>query len=243
MKKIAFLVVVLFIFYSCKQEDMEVSTKSEAQKLSTSENAIEQAEKLVGQKLFKKEVEFKDVSGKNSVKFRFAGYDEASIDSYLNQYQISIKPLSTEDKESIKNKVSYKVKTGTQNSTNSNETIFSGIAIDFISKNLEQGYDGYLLTMTVKKTEPVKNAKTNYYACFESWMNWPELAIIQNNSLYWGAGFDFLGKSYWWTGYTYRFSDWVPPVTIGEFEYDGPWRSQVCINNVNPDVSVSWVSW
>jgi hypothetical protein len=36
-------------FYSCKQEDVQVDSKSEAQKINTSQSAIEQAEEAIGQ--------------------------------------------------------------------------------------------------------------------------------------------------------------------------------------------------
>ena len=140
-------------FYSCKQEDVQVDSKSEAQKINTSQSAIEQAEEAIGQQLFKKEIDFSDLSGQNIVKFRFAGFDESSIDNYLGQYDISIKPITEDEKRQILARKSSNSANKPNNQENRTETTFSGVAVDFVSKKLYRFCSVVIVLDTVSKND------------------------------------------------------------------------------------------
>lgn len=224
-------------FYSCKQEDVQVDSKSEAQKINTSQSAIEQAEEAIGQPLFKKEIDFSDLSGQNVVKFRFAGYDESSIDNYLGQYDISIKPITEDEKRQILARKSSNSANKPNNQENRTKTTFLGVAVDFVSKKLSVGIVGYALVMTPKNNIENKNLKISWFGgCHESWMNWPEIMIIDAG--YSGIFTQLQFRWRWWQSYSF-----FGEAPIGLYKHieqivDGPWRVKVCVEGDNFSVGL-----
>lgn len=236
MKKISYLTILTAIFYSCKQDDVQVASKSEAQKVNTSQSAIEQAEEAIGQQLFKKEIDFSDLSGQNVVKFRFAGYDESSIDRYLGQYDI--KPITEDEKKQIMINKTPNSNLSSNNQKNQSKISFSGIAVDFVSEKLSNDIVGYALVMTPKVDIDNKNAKISWSGgCHESWMNWPEIMIVDTGMT--GILTNLQFRYRWYYGWESFGEAPIGAYDHKEINVDGPWRSRLCVEGAN--FSVSWV--
>lgn len=238
MKKMIYAAILTSVFYSCKQSDVDIASKSEVQNNAVSQSQIEQAEKELGYSLFKKEIEYKDAIGQNSVKFRFAGKDEASIDAYLNQYDVIIKPISESEKKEMmaanSNKKTFSNSTVSDNVT---KDTFTGIAVDFVSKKLKEGMVGYSLTLIPRKTQSPKNARTEWNYTYECWMNWPEECIIDTNGN--PAFISFQERRRWWMGW--GTTSEIPGFNErSTFYVDGPWRVRV---RTDTNISVSWVDY
>ncbi len=168
----------------CSRTDQLPAPSASHANQTDSEGVISQIEKESNITLFKKDITFRDVSGKNVVVIRFASDEKQELDNYLNNLDIKVTPVYSKA-TSPKIEVS-KVLEGSGRKVEMKSQDKLGVISETMSVSLEKNAKGFRMDVLSKEINEStsKNARKadfipnyNYYysATHVTPSTWPEI--------------------------------------------------------------------
>jgi hypothetical protein len=180
MKKILFVVTIMFVIAACNKESIsEQSIVSVIKK----DGMIAEAEQKLGS-LYKEKITFTDPSSGSKFNFVFAALDKESLARFFKENDVMVKGVSLEEKENIlreTKKMPNSENIASSNSNSSDGFYESEVYYDLISKELNGNAVGFSFGIMPKNSKVSENSKSlrpNYSWRQQTSLPWCEVAKI-----------------------------------------------------------------
>jgi hypothetical protein len=223
------------LIFSCNKEDISTSTDSTA---LTNTTQIHESKPLTSS-LVKREVEFKDNSGKNSVVFLFEAVSEKEIDSYLSNNSFSLRPVFALEKEKF-----MKLKPKANDNHNDEKIEIedsSSFEMTEKSKSLEKDAVGYALSVNPQSNNSFKNGRAVSTTITYESPTWSEMAYVYAN-----GGASVSGKIYtkwrWYNGWNFSQNILNSANSDTFYFIDGPWKAKATITS-SSSYHFEWINF